>query len=164
MKNAGWLKQIAAKDIGFLASPNAILFWQCKDYRLRRRDFGGGNLPKRICNAAYPNMRHENATISFLTRLAHNRRTSKASHAHAPLVVCQGAVECGFKGRHILSVLRNGAESFGCYHPGRMANIGKNTTAKDIGKYRGKKNRHIIRRKKSPPHSAWLARASYRRR
>ena len=177
---AGWLKQIPAKDIGFLASPNATLeelfllqkiarALGCEnlDYRLRRRDFGGGNLSgfgmsineMRTCEHLFLTGAQPDSEQPLLSALLRNR-------PRRLLLSSLGAVECGFKGRHILSRPSQWAESLDAITraaDGESAS-GKNTTAEDIGKTIAAKKTAILfgaSAEQSPHYSAWLARASY---
>lgn len=114
---AGKLKGVSADDIGFLASPNATLeeLYLLKriarglgcdntDYRLRRRDFSGGNLSAfgasidalRVVKHLFLIGAQPAAELPLLAALirSRSRRLSMSS---------LGAMECGLTGRHLLS-------------------------------------------------------------
>ncbi|MGI9338251.1 MAG: NADH-quinone oxidoreductase subunit NuoG [Gammaproteobacteria bacterium] len=177
------LKNTAAADIGFLASPNATLeeLFLLKqiarglgcdntDYRLRRRDFDGGNL------SAF------GADIGELRTYEHLFLAGVQPAAELPLLAALlrkrrrrlslsslGAVECGLPGRHLLLRPSQWAHSLDMIL--RAANgddIGDNgddnnaATAAEIGKTIAAKKTAILfggGAEQSPHYSALLARA-----
>lgn len=181
---AAKLKNTAASDIGFLASPNATLeeLFLLKqiarglgcdntDYRLRRRDFGGGSLSAfgigigefRTCEHLFFVGAQPAAELPLLAALI-RRRSRRLSLSSL------GAVECGFPGRNIVArpskwagvldtIIRaaNG-EDIG----DNIGDDGDNKTAAEIGKTIAAKKTAILfggGAEQSPQYSALLARA-----